>query len=187
MYMLLTETNTNFKSNTKSSPDRQDLDESPPKKKQSLPWNLDKTNSDTYEEESTEVDEVEPELEDTSETEEVLQKPFTFSAVDDKFVRCITPKQRQALESQKNSPAISKSVSTNSSMESIFQPIVTPTSTKRKRLDGSDMEPGMTRKKPPSRLQLELGYDGSRFQERNSLRVHIHANSIFGLYILTLA
>ena len=67
-------------------------------------------NSDTYEEESTEVDEVEPELEDTSETEEVLQKPFTFSAVDDKFVRRITPKQRQALESQKNSSAILKSV-----------------------------------------------------------------------------
>jgi len=146
---------------------------------------LDKTNSDTYEEESTEVDEVEPE--DTSETEEELRKPFTFTAVDDKFVRRITPKQRQALESQKNSSAISKSVSTNSSMESIFQPMVTPTSTKRKRLDDSDMEPGMTRKKPPSRLQLELGYDGSRFQEWNSLRVRIHANSIFWLYILTLA
>lgn len=185
MYMLLTETDTNLKSDTKSSPDRQDLDKSPPKKKWSLPWNLDKTNSDTYEEESTEVDEVEPE--DTSETEEELRKPFTFTAVDDKFVRRITPKQRQALESQKNSPAISKSVSTNSSMESIFQPIVTPTSTKRKRLDDSDMEPGMTRKKPPSRLQLELGYDGSRFQEWNSLRVRIHANSIFWLYILTLA
>ena len=146
---------------------------------------MDKTNSDTYEEESTEVDEVEPE--DTSETEEELRKPFTFTAVDDKFVRRITPKQRQALESQKNSSAISKSVSTNSSMESIFQPMVTPTSTKRKRLDDSDMEPGMTRKKPPSRLQLELGYDGSRFQEWNSLRVRIHANSIFWLYILTLA
>jgi len=142
-------------------------------------------NSDTYEEESTEVDEVEPQ--NTSETEEELRKPFTFTAVDDKFVRRITPKQRQALESQKNSSAISKSVSTNSSMESIFQPMVTPTSTKRKRLDDSDMEPGMTRKKPPSRLQLELGYDGSRFQEWNSLRVHIHANSIFWLYILTLA
>ena len=134
-------------------------------------------NSDTYEEESTEVDEVEPE--DTSETEEELRKPFTFTAVDDKFVHYITPKQRQALESQKNSSAISKSVSTNSSMESIFQPMVTPTSTKRKRLDDSDMEPGMTRKKPPSRLQLELGYDGSQFQEWNSLRVHIHTNSIF--------
>ncbi len=146
---------------------------------------MDKTNSDTYEEESTEVDEVEPE--DTSETEEELRKPFTFTAVDDKFVRRITPKQRQALESQKNSSAISKSVSTNSSMESIFQPMVTPTSTKRKRLDDSDMEPGMTRKKPPSRLQLELGYDGSRFQEWNSLQVRIHANSIFWLYILTLA
>ena len=146
---------------------------------------MDKTNSDTYEEESTEVDEVEPE--DSSETEEELRKPFTFTAVDDKFVRRITPKQRQALESQKNSSAISKSVSTNSSMESIFQPMVTPTSTKRKRLDDSDMEPGMTRKKPPSRLQLELGYDGSQFQEWNSLRVHIHANSIFWLYILTLA
>ena len=72
-------------------------------------------------------------------------------------------------------------------MESIFQPMMTPTSTKRKRLDDSDMEPGMTRKKPPSRLQLELGYDGSRFQEWNSLRVRIHANSIFWLYILTLA
>ena len=124
---------------------------------------MDKTNSDTYEGESTEVDEVEPE--DTSETEEELRKPFTFTAVDDKFVRRITPKQRQALESQKNSSAISKSVSTNSSMESIFQPMVTPTSTKRKRLDDSDMEPGMTRKKPPSRLQLELGYDSSWFQE----------------------
>ena len=146
---------------------------------------MDKTNSDTYEEESTEVDEVKPE--DTSETEEELRKPFTFTAVDDKFVRRITPKQRQALESQKNSSAISKSVSTNSSMESIFQPMVTPTSTKRKRLDDSDMEPGMTRKKPPSRLQLELGYDGSQFQEWNSLRVRIHANSIFWLYILTLA
>ena len=141
--MLLTETDTNLKSDTKSSPDRQDLDKSPPKKKWSLPWNLDKTNSDTYEEESTEVDEVEPE--DTSETEEELRKPFTFTAVDDKFVRHITPKQRQALESQKNSSAISKSVSTNSSMESIFQPMVTPTSTKRKRLDDSDMEPGITR------------------------------------------
>ena len=108
MYMLLTETDTNFKSNTKSSPDWQDLDESPPKKKWSLPWNLDKMNSDTYEEESTEVDEFKPE--DTSDTEEVLQKPFTFSAVDDKFVRRITPKQRQALESQKNSSAILKSV-----------------------------------------------------------------------------
>ena len=106
MYMLLTETDTNLKSDTKSSPDRQDLDKSPPKKKWSLPWNLDKTNSDTYEEESTEVDEVEPE--DTSETEEELRKPFTFTAVDDKFVRRITPKQRQALESQKNSSAISK-------------------------------------------------------------------------------
>ena len=142
-------------------------------------------NSDTYEEESTEVDEVEPE--DTSETEEELRKPFTFTAVDDKFVRHITPKQRQALESRKNSPAIPKSVSTNSSMESIFQPIVIPTSTKRKWLDDSDMEPGMTWKKPPSRLQLELGYDGSQFQEWNSLRVRIHANSIFWLYILTLA
>ena len=146
---------------------------------------MDKTNSDTYEEESTEVDEVEPE--DTSETEEELQKPFTFTAVDDKFVRRITPKQRQALEFQKNSSAISKSVSTNSSMESIFQPMVTPTSTKRKQLHDSDMEPGMTWKKPPSQLQLELGYDGSRFQEWNSLWVRIHANSIFWLYILTLA
>ena len=159
MYMLLTETDTNLKSDTKSSPDRQDLDKSPPKKKWSLPWNLDKTNSDTYEEESTEVDEVEPE--DTSETEEELRKPFTFTAVDDKFVRRITPKQRQALESQKNSSAISKSVSTNSSMESIFQPMVTPTSTKRKWLDDSNVEPGMTRKKPPSWLQLELSYDSS--------------------------
>ena len=146
---------------------------------------MDKTNSDTYEEESTEVDEVEPE--DTPETEEELRKPFTFTAVDDKFVRRITPKQRQALESQKNSSAILKSVSTNSSMESIFQPMVTPTSMKRKRLDDSDMEPGMTRKKTPSQLQLELGYDGSRFQEWNSLQVRIHANSIFWLYILTLA
>ena len=145
MYMLLTETDTNLKSDTKSSPDRQDLDKSPPKKKWSLPWNLDKTNSDTYEEESTVVDEVEPE--DTSETEEELRKPFTFTAVDDKFVRRITPKQRQALESQKNSSVISKSVSTNSSMESIFQPMVTPTSTKRKWLDDSNVEPGMTRKK----------------------------------------
>ena len=105
-------------------------------------------NSDTYEEESTEVDEVEPQ--DTSETEEELRKPFTFTAVDDKFVRHITPKQRQALESQKNSSVISKSVSTNSSMESIFQPMVILTSTKRKQLDDSNMEPGMTRKKPPS-------------------------------------
>src|SRR5438552_12810876 len=118
-------------------------------------------NSDTYEEESTEVDKVEPELEDTSETEKVLQKPFTFSAIDDKFIHHITLKQQHALESQKNSPAISKLVSTNSSMESIFQPIVIPTSTKRKWLDDSDMEPGMTQKKPPSQLQLELGYDGS--------------------------
>ena len=91
MYMLLTETDTNLKSDTKSSPDRQDLDKSPPKKKWSLPWNLDKTNSDTYEEESTEVDEVEPE--DTSETEEELQKLFTFTTVDDKCIHHITPKQ----------------------------------------------------------------------------------------------
>ena len=54
-------------------------------------------NSDTYEEESTEVDEVKPE--NTSETEEELQKPFTFTAVDNKFVRCIIPKQQQALKS----------------------------------------------------------------------------------------
>ena len=105
---------------------------------------MDKTNSDTYEEESTEVDEVEPELEDTSETEEVLQKPFTFSAVDDKFVHRITSKQWQVLESQKNLLAISKSVSTNSSMKFIFQPIVIPTSTKRKWLDDSDIKPGIT-------------------------------------------
>src|SRR5438046_4755319 len=109
-------------------------------------------NSDTYEEESTEVDEVEPELENTSETEEVLQKLFTFSAVDDKFIHHITPKQWQALESQKNSPAISKSVSINSSMEFIFQPIMILISTKRKQLDDSDMEPEMIWKKPPSQL-----------------------------------
>ena len=102
-------------------------------------------NSDTYEEESTEVDEVEPE--DTSETEEEL---FTFTTVDDKCIHHITPKQQQALESQKNSSVISKSVLTNSSMESIFQPMMTLTFTKRKQLDDSDMEPGMTQKKPLS-------------------------------------
>ena len=48
-------------------------------------------NSDTYEEEFTEVDEVKPE--NTSETEEELQKLFTFTAVDDKFIHHITPKQ----------------------------------------------------------------------------------------------
>ena len=111
---------------------------------------MDKKNSDIYEEESTEVDEVKPEFKDTSETEEVLQKPFIFSAVDDKFIHHITLKQQQALESQKNSPAISKSVSTNSSMESIFQPIVIPTFMKRKWLNDSDMEPGMIQKKPSS-------------------------------------
>ena len=105
-------------------------------------------NSNTYEEESTEVDEVEPE--GTSETKKELQKPFTFTAIDDKFIHHITLKQQQALKSQKNSSAISKSVSTNSSMEFIFQSIVIPTSMKRKQLDDSDMEPGMTWKKPPS-------------------------------------
>jgi len=150
---------------------------------------LDKTNSNPliepvgYEEESTEEDEVESE--DTSDIEELLQKPLTFTDVTGKFVvRRMTPEQWQALQSQKSSSAISKPISTNSSMESTFQKMVTPPPPmKRKQLDDSDMEPGMTWKKPPARLQLELGYDGSQFQEWNALRVCIPANCIFWLYL----
>ena len=49
-------------------------------------------------------------------------------------------------------------------MESIsdsnFQQMETPSSTKRKRSHDSDIEPGIRHKKPPARLQIELGYDG---------------------------
>ena len=189
--MLLAETSANLKFDTKSSSDQQDLDKlgSPPKKRRTLPWNLDKTNSNPliepvgYEEESTEEDEVESE--DTSDIEELLQKLLTFTDVTSKFViRRMTSEQRQALQSQKSSSAISKPISTNSSMESTFQKMVTPPPPmKRKRLDDSDTEPGMTRKKPPARLQLELGYDSSQFQEWNALQVCIPTNCIFWLYL----
>ena len=92
----------------------------------------------SYEEESTEEDEVESE--DTSDIEKLLQKLLTFTDVTGKFIiRHMMPKQWQALQSQKSSSAISKPISTNSSMESTFQKMVTSSPPmKRKRLDDSD-------------------------------------------------
>ena len=116
-----------------------------------------------YEEESTEVDTIE----DVSEADEELKGPLTFTEVNKKFVHYITPQQRQSLLTRQNNR--SPSSSTTTSMESdIFQPFSTPTFNKRKRVnsDESDMS---TRKRPPTHLQLELGYDGPRSTEWSTL------------------
>ncbi len=129
-----------------------------------------------YQEEPTDVDE------DTSEREEVLHGPLTFTSVDEKLIRRITPKQRQSLQAQKNSQSAfvggsrnqPSSLSRSSSTElAYFQPIATSISTKRKRLDDTDEDEVATRKRPPGRLQLELGYDRTRHTEWNALRVSI--------------
>ena len=75
-----------------------------------------------YQEEPTDVDE------DTSEREEVLHGPLTFTSVDEKLIRRITPKQRQSLQAQKNSQSAfvgssrnqPSSISRSSSMESAY-------------------------------------------------------------------
>ena len=86
-----------------------------------------------YQEEPTDVDE------DTSEREEVLHGPLTFTSVDEKLIRRITPKQRQSLQAQKNSQSAfvggsrnqPSSLSRSSSTESAcFQLISTPISAK---------------------------------------------------------
>src|SRR6266480_5639723 len=72
-------------------------------KHQILPWNTDEADTGPlvddvdYQEELTDVDK------DTSEREEVLHGPLTFTSVDEKLIRRITPKQRQSLQAQKNS------------------------------------------------------------------------------------
>ena len=123
--------------------------------------------STEYEKESTEVDTIE----DVSEADEELKGPLTFTEVDKKFVRYITPQQHQSLLTRQNNRSPSFSITT--SMESdIFQPFSTPTSNKRKRAN-SDESDTSTRKRPPTRLQLELGYDGPRSTEWSALRVSI--------------
>ena len=66
-----------------------------------------------------------------------------------------------------------------------FQRLSTPPPTKRKRLDDTIkdevVEPRTTRKRPPSRLQLELGYNGTRYAEWNTLHVSISTN--YSIYI----
>ena len=81
--------------------------------------------STEYEEESTEVDTIE----DVSEADEELKGLLTFTEVDKKFVRYITPQQCQSLLTQQNNR--SPSSSTTTSIESdIFQPFSIPTSNK---------------------------------------------------------
>src|SRR5947207_13559328 len=115
-----------------------------------------------YQEELTDIDK------DTFEREEVLHSPLTFTSIDEKLIHCITPKQWQSLQAQKNSQSAfvgssrnqPSSLSRSSSTESAcFQLISTPISVKRKQLDDTDEDEVATRKRPPDRLQLELGYD----------------------------
>ena len=105
-----------------------------------------------YQEEPTDVDK------DTSEREEVLYGPLTFTSVDEKLIRRITPKQRQSLQAQKNSQSAfvggsrnqPSSLSRSSSTElACFQLISTPISVKRKWLDDTDEDEVVTRKRPP--------------------------------------
>ena len=123
-----------------------------------------------YEEEPTEVDTNE----DISEADEELREPLTFTEVDQKFVRYITPQQRQSLLTRQNNRPTSSSTTT--SMESdLFQYMSSPTSNKRKRANSdNELDTTTTRQRPPARLQLELGYDGTRGSEWSALRVSIH-------------
>jgi len=90
-------------------------------------------NNIDYQEKLIDIDE------DISEKKEVLHGPLTFTSVDEKLIRRITPKQRQSLQAQKNSQSAfvggsrnqPSSLSRSSSPESAcFQPISTPISVK---------------------------------------------------------
>ena len=145
------------------------------KKEWLLPWNNPGKSIESGEEEEYVKEDTEVNIIDSfkSFSENELQEPLTYTVIDEKHIRHITPKQCECLKRPKPSN-IQKEMS--SSMESSpFQRFsMLPLST-----------PAPTWNKPPSKLQLKLGYNKSRVKEWNALRVcHCHQFLRYILLIL---